>query len=90
METAQLQTRLDYLQGQVMALQAAVRGLIYTHPEPHAATRIIDQLLEEAQANGLASDAATDAALLGLARSAARLLPTSGQMQRARQVMTAT
>lgn len=87
METTQLQSRLDYLQGQVMALQAAVRGLIYTHPEPHAATRIIDQLLEEAQANGLASEAATDEALLGLARSCARLLPTTDQMHRARRVM---
>lgn len=85
METTLLQARLEYLQGQVTALQAAVRGLIYAHPDPKAAARMVNQLLEETQASGLASESATDATLLGLERSPARILPTEEQLDRSIQ-----
>jgi hypothetical protein len=84
METTLTQARLEYLQGQITALQAAVRGLIYAHPDPQAAAQIVEQLLEETQASGLASASATEATLLGLDRSPARLLPTAEQLDRAR------
>lgn len=83
MDSQMMQAQLEYLQGQVTALQAAVRGLICAQADPEAAMRVVGLQLEETQANGLASRSASEASLLGLDSSPDRLLPTKRQRQRA-------
>lgn len=85
-ELALLQAKLEYLQGQVTGLQAAVRGLVCAHPEPALAGRIVQLALEETHANALASASATDVALLGLERSPSQLLPNRAQVATAAHV----
>ena len=84
MDSQMMQAQREYLQGQVTALQAAVRGLICAQADPEAAMRMVSRQLEETQANGLASRSASEASLLGLDSSPDRLLPTKRQRQRAR------
>lgn len=79
----QLRAQLEFLQGQVVGLQAALRGLILAHPDPGHAAGVVGRLLEEAQARGLASPSATEHMLLGLESSPSRLVPTEGQIERA-------
>ena len=83
MDNEMMLAQLEYLQGQVTALQAAIRGLICVHPHPADAVQVVERMLEETQANGLASGSASEASLLGLDRSPHRLLPTAAQMRRA-------
>lgn len=82
----QLRSQLEFLQGQVVGLQAALRGLILAHPDPARAAGVVAHLLEEAQAKGLASPSATEHMLLGLETSPSRLVPTDGQIGRACEI----
>lgn len=70
------QARLDYLQGQVTALQTAVRALVCAHPEPANAARIVDLMLEESNAMALISESEPE--LMGLEAARAKLLPIKG------------
>jgi hypothetical protein len=79
----QLRAQVEYLEGQVVALQAAVRGLILASADPARAAAIVAHLLEEMQARGLASPSATDHLLRGLESSPPRLVPTDGQIEQA-------
>jgi hypothetical protein len=74
-ELVLLKARSEYLQGQVTGLQTAVRGLISVHPEPNEAASFVKALLEQAQVDGLGSEWATDAMLIGLEQSPKRILP---------------
>lgn len=75
--------QLDLLHGMVLGLQAAVRGLIATHPDPERAIEHVHLCLEDMQASGLASAGASDVVLHGLARSEGFVLPTQLQLDRA-------
>lgn len=86
MDDVALRRQLEYVQGQVAALQAAVRGLILAHPCPTVAVGVVNQLLEATQASGLASPSTTDGMLLGLAGSPARIVPTAQQLLRATEL----
>jgi len=82
----QLRVQMEYLQGLVAGLQAAVRGLILAHPDPSHAAAVVGLLLEETHAHGLASPSATDTMLHGLEMSPSRLVPTDDQLERSCQL----
>ena len=80
----EISDRLAYLDGLVIGLQAAVRGLIVSHPDPEAAIRQVNLCIEDMNASSLAASSTTEADLLGLEHSLGRVLPTQMQIDRAR------
>ena len=74
-ELVLLKARLEYLQGQVVGLQSAVRALICVHSGPKLAASHVIDILERAQADGLGSEWTTDAMLIGLEQTPKKILP---------------
>jgi len=83
MEPQDLDDRLDFMHGLILGLQAAVRGLIASHPNPDAAIEQVHLCLEDMHAAGLASTATTDKVLHGLGQTTGYVLPTQAQIERA-------
>jgi hypothetical protein len=76
---ATLQARIDMLQGQVMATQAAIRALIACHPEPEKAIATVCEHLDRFAGIALAGhwpDEMTNA----LATAQHRLIPSDDEL----------
>jgi len=84
MEKDATERQIEYLSGLVAGLQAAVRGLIASHPAPEHAIRQVALCVEDAMAAGLASGSTSEHQLLGVERTLSRLLPTEVQIDPAR------
>jgi len=85
MEINSLQRQIEYLNGLVIGLQAAVRGLITSHPSPEHAIEQVGLCIEDMLASGLASEHVSEIQLLGVNRTPPYLLPTQAQLDRARR-----
>ena len=76
---AKLQARIDMLQGQVMATQAAIRALIACHPDPEKAIATVCEHLDRFAGIALAGDW-PDAMTNAIATAQHTLLPSDDEL----------
>lgn len=72
----------EYLAGQLLGTQAAIRALILLHPDPTSASRFVAQEMERWIAHGLASTATNDWQLQGIAAAKKALIPSAEDLGR--------
>lgn len=71
----------DQIEGQLLATQAAIRGLINAHPDPRAALHAVQREIECAISVALPKDL-PDAFVDGIQTAKGMLLPSSGDQAR--------
>lgn len=72
---AALAEKLVQLEGQLLATQVAVRGLINAHPDPEAAEQAVQLQIERFVASGLATPDIGDRFLRAMEAAKRRVLP---------------
>lgn len=67
----------EYIAGQLLGTQAAIRALILLHPDPTAASHFVAQEMERWIAHGLASAETNDWQLQGIAAAKKAVIPSA-------------
>lgn len=75
----ELSEHLARIEGELLATQVAIRGLILSHGEPHHALDCVTLQLERFVARAL-QGTTSDATIDGIARARKRLLPSAGDL----------
>lgn len=73
----------EYLAGQLLGTQAAIRALILLHPDPISASSFVVQEMERWIAHGLASTSTNDWQLQGIAAATKAMVPSAEDLARA-------
>lgn len=83
MNTPAVRQTDEYVAGQLLGTQAAIRALILLHPDPTSASRFVAQELERWIAHGLASTATNDWQLQGISAATKAVIPSEQDLRRA-------
>lgn len=74
--------QIEYLSGQVLATQAALRAIILLTPEPALAAKHVAEHLERWLSVGLANANTTEPMLQGIERARDAILPSAADLAR--------
>lgn len=82
METPAVRHTDEYLAGQLLGTQIAIRALILMHPDPTAASRFVAQEMERWIAKALASAHTNDWQLQGISAATKAMIPSEEDLVR--------